>query len=142
MQTEQALQSGKFNFIMPRKALNKAFLKGKPSRSQIKQFKQNLIQLLDRTNDTKSEEFHKNLVTDFLKKTYYEPNHFSIPERVEYDYKLENKKREKEGFEPATLALKDDLEWQKSYEENKNKYTTESNLQMQKSTGLFTGFMV
>jgi hypothetical protein len=25
------------------------------------------MQLLDRTNDTKSEEFHKNLVTDFLK---------------------------------------------------------------------------
>ncbi|MBZ0243566.1 MAG: class I SAM-dependent DNA methyltransferase, partial [Bacteroidales bacterium] len=33
-------------------------------------------QLLDRTNDTESEEFHKNLVIDFLKKTYYEPNHF------------------------------------------------------------------
>ena len=35
-----------------------------------------LIQLLDRTNDKESEEFHKNLVIDFLKKTYYEPNHF------------------------------------------------------------------
>src|SRR5690606_20092574 len=36
----------------------------------------NLMQLLDRTNDTESEEFHKNLVIDFLKKTYYDPNHF------------------------------------------------------------------
>ncbi len=35
-----------------------------------------MIQLLDRTNDTESEEFHKNLVSDFLKKTYYEPNRF------------------------------------------------------------------
>lgn len=31
---------------------------------------------MDRTNDTESEEFHKNLVTDFLKKTYYDPTHF------------------------------------------------------------------
>ena len=62
--------------LKPRKALNKAFLKAKPNRTEIEDFKTNLIQLLDRTNDTESEEFHKNLVSDFLKKTYYEPNHF------------------------------------------------------------------
>lgn len=62
--------------LKPRKALNKAFLKVKPNRPEIEAFKENLIQLLDRTNDTESEEFHKNLVIDFLKKTYYEPNHF------------------------------------------------------------------
>ena len=76
MQTEQVLGSGKFNVLKPRKSLNKAFLKVKPNRSKIEQFKQNLIQLLDRTNETESEEFHKNLVIDFLKKTYYDPNHF------------------------------------------------------------------
>lgn len=62
--------------LKPRKALNKAFLKIKPNRTEIERFKTNLIQLLDRTNDTESEEFHKNLVSDFLKKTYYEPNHY------------------------------------------------------------------
>jgi adenine-specific DNA-methyltransferase len=62
--------------IKPRKALNKAFLKVKPNRTEIEDFKTNLIQLLDRSNDTESEEFHKNLVIDFLKKTYYDPNHF------------------------------------------------------------------
>lgn len=62
--------------LKPRKALNKAFLKVKPNRTEIEVFKTNLIQLLDRTNDTESEEFHKNLVIDFLKKTYYDPNHF------------------------------------------------------------------
>lgn len=62
--------------MKPRKALNKAFLKVKPNRTEIEGFKANLIQLLDRTNDTESEEFHKNLVIDFLKKTYYDPNHF------------------------------------------------------------------
>ena len=64
------------NTLKPRKALNKAFLKIKPHRAEIEGFKANLIQLLDRINDIESEEFHKNLVTDFLKKTYYDPNYF------------------------------------------------------------------
>ncbi len=64
------------HILKPRKALNKAFLKIKPHRPEIERFKTNLIQLLDRINDTESEEFHKNLVIDFLKKTYYDPNHY------------------------------------------------------------------
>ena len=60
----------------PKRALNKAFLKVKPNRTEIECFKNNLTQLLDRINDTESEEFHKNLVIDFLKKTYYDQNHF------------------------------------------------------------------
>ncbi|HZH69284.1 MAG TPA: Eco57I restriction-modification methylase domain-containing protein [Flavobacteriaceae bacterium] len=64
------------HLLRPKKALNKAFLKVKPNRTEIQKFKANLIQLLDRTNDTESEEFHKNLVIDFLKKTYYDPKHF------------------------------------------------------------------
>ena len=64
------------HLLRPKKALNKAFLKVKPNRTEIQNFKANLIQLLDRINDTESEEFHKNLVIDFLKKTYYDPNHF------------------------------------------------------------------
>ncbi|MCB0538466.1 MAG: Eco57I restriction-modification methylase domain-containing protein [Bacteroidetes bacterium] len=62
--------------LKPRKALNKAFLKVKPNRTEIEGFKTNLITLLDRTNDTESEEFHKNLVSDFFKDTYYKQNHF------------------------------------------------------------------
>lgn len=62
--------------IQPRKALNKAFLKIKPNRTEIEVFKTNLIQVLDSCNDKESEEFHKNLVSDFLKNTYYSPNHF------------------------------------------------------------------
>ena len=60
----------------PKKSLNIAFLKVKPNRTDIERFKANLIQLLDRKNDTESEEFHKNLVSDFLKKTYYDPAYF------------------------------------------------------------------
>jgi len=62
--------------LKPRKALNKAFLKVKPHRKEIESYKANLIQLLDRTNSSETEEFHKNLVNHFLKKTYYEPNYF------------------------------------------------------------------
>lgn len=62
--------------LKPRKAINKAFLKIKPNRTEIESFKTNLIDLLDRTNDTESEEFHKNLVSDFLKDTYYKNYHF------------------------------------------------------------------
>ncbi len=68
--------SEQLHILKPRKALNKAFLKVKPNRTEIESFKTNLTQLLDSTNDTESEEFHKNLVIDFLKKTYYDPNHF------------------------------------------------------------------
>lgn len=64
------------NILKPRKALNKAFLKVGPRREDIEKFKGNLIALLEQSNHTESEEHHKNLVIDFLKKTYYDPNHF------------------------------------------------------------------
>ena len=62
--------------LKPKKVLNKAYLKVNPSRADIERFKANLITLLDRTNDVESEEFHKNLISDFLKDTYYKQNHF------------------------------------------------------------------
>jgi hypothetical protein len=65
-----------FKELKPWQALNKAFLKTKPVRSEIARFKANLALLLERANDHESEEFHKNLVSDFLKKTYYDPGYF------------------------------------------------------------------
>lgn len=62
--------------LKPGKALNKAFLKVKPNRTDIECFKANLVHLLDSTNAIETEEFHKNLVSDFLKKTYYDPDYF------------------------------------------------------------------
>ncbi len=64
------------NLLDPRKALHKAFLKIKPVRTHIELFKAQLIGVLDACNEKESEEFHKNLVIDFLKKTYYDPNNF------------------------------------------------------------------
>ena len=57
--------------LSPRKALNKAFLKVKPIRSQIEDFKSGLIELIDHINERESEEFHKNLVSKFLNAVYY-----------------------------------------------------------------------
>ncbi|MGV8134125.1 MAG: Eco57I restriction-modification methylase domain-containing protein [Mangrovibacterium sp.] len=57
--------------LTPRNALNKAYLKVKPTREQIECFKVNLTELLDGINENESEEFHKNLVSHFLRNTYY-----------------------------------------------------------------------
>jgi hypothetical protein len=62
--------------LSPKKALNKAYLKVKVSRVEMEGFKKNLMALLDQINDSESEEFHKNLLSDFLKDTYYKQNHF------------------------------------------------------------------
>jgi adenine-specific DNA-methyltransferase len=63
--------------LKPRQALNPAFLKIKPQRNEIEVFKSQLTHLLDHISDTESEEFHKNLVSDFLKKTGFD-NRFYI----------------------------------------------------------------
>jgi len=84
----------KENAIQPRKALNKAFLKVKPNRDNIETFKKNLIKLLDQINEAESEEFHKNLVSDFLKNTYYSPNHF-INTKGNNDFVIHNGKDDK-----------------------------------------------
>jgi len=55
------------NLLKPRIALNEAFMKVKPNRPEIELFKKNLMTLLDNIDKYKSEEFHKNLVSDFLK---------------------------------------------------------------------------
>ena len=59
-----------------RQSLNKAFLKAKPNRQQIEIFKRNLIHLADNVNENQGEEYHKGLVVDFLKNTYYSPEYF------------------------------------------------------------------
>ncbi|MDP2042529.1 MAG: hypothetical protein Q8S14_08385 [Algoriphagus sp.] len=52
-------------YLKPKQALKKAYLKVKPNRNAIEQFKGNLIRLIDHINEAESEEFHKNLVINF-----------------------------------------------------------------------------
>lgn len=68
----------------PKQALNKAYLKVKPTRDQIKLFKDNLIKLIDEINLDKREELHKNDFSDFLKDTYYKTsNYINIKDTID-----------------------------------------------------------
>ena len=59
-----------------RQSLNKAYLKVKPTRSQIELFKFNILHLFSQISEKESEEYHKNIIAGFLKNTYYNPNHY------------------------------------------------------------------
>lgn len=70
--------------IKPKQALNKAFLKVKPTRDQIKLFKNNLFKLIAEVNLDKREELHKNDFSDFLKDTYYKTsNYINIKDTID-----------------------------------------------------------
>ncbi|TXJ02716.1 MAG: class I SAM-dependent DNA methyltransferase [Neisseriales bacterium] len=70
--------------VKPKQALNKAYLKVKPTRDQIKLFKDNLIKLIDEVNLDKREELHKNDFSDFLKDTYYKTsNYINIKDTID-----------------------------------------------------------
>jgi hypothetical protein len=80
-----------FHKLQPRESLNKAFLKVKPNRNDIEHFKKNLQSLIEKINESESEEFHKNLIGDFLKNTYYGGNHF-INTKGRNDFVIHNGK--------------------------------------------------
>jgi hypothetical protein len=64
------------NILSPWRALNKAFLRLNPSWQEITPWRDNLLNLLQNIHEGETEEFHKNLIRDFLQKTYYQNNHF------------------------------------------------------------------
>ena len=62
----------------PKQSLNPAFLKIRPERKDIEHFKKEFSILMDRlkANPKESEEFHKNLVIDFLDSVYYKNKYY------------------------------------------------------------------
>ena len=54
-------------------ALNKGYLKQSVTRDEINAFKANLVRMFARIDEDESEENLKNIVSDFLKDTYYSP---------------------------------------------------------------------
>jgi len=60
----------------PSQSLNAAFLKVKPIRVDFDKFKVNMRKMIAVVRVNESEEFHKNLISDFLKLTYFENRHF------------------------------------------------------------------
>lgn len=77
--------------ISIKSSLNKAYLKLPPSRSQIETLKRNFIYLFKQVKSIEGEEYHKNEISEFLKKTYYSPNHY-INTKGRYDLVIHNGK--------------------------------------------------
>ncbi len=61
--------------LKPRAALNKAYLKVKPTREQIEPFKAHLVTLLNRLQLKESEEHHKRNIATFLEDAFYKHSH-------------------------------------------------------------------
>lgn len=100
----------KINIQTPFQALNKSYLRLKTHRMAIDVFKTQFLLLLDRTNDKETEEFHKNLISEFLKETYYKGKHF-INTKGRNDLVIHNKETAKtsvgiilEAKKPTNIA--------------------------------------
>ena len=63
------------NILTPFKSLNKAYLKEKVSRNNVELFKHELLQLFSKSEATFSENTLKDFITEFLRNTWYNPNH-------------------------------------------------------------------
>ncbi len=63
------------NILTPFKSLNKAYLKEKVSRNNVELFKHELLQLFSKSEATFSEDTLKDFITEFLRNTWYNPNH-------------------------------------------------------------------
>jgi adenine-specific DNA-methyltransferase len=79
----------------PRKALNKAYLKIKPSREQMERFKRELKKLIHALRPDESEEFNKNHISAFLREAYYKHDYF-INTKDRTDLVIHNGKRDKD----------------------------------------------
>jgi len=65
-----------YNYSTPRQSLNKAFLKVKPTRSEMESFKKNMLLLLDGLDESESEEHNKTDLGNFLRNTFYQPGYY------------------------------------------------------------------
>lgn len=65
----------KLECLTPGKSLNKAYLKQSLKREQIELFRANLARLFERIRTDEHEEHLKNIVSDFLKDTWYKQTH-------------------------------------------------------------------
>jgi len=79
------------NKLNLRNSINKAYLKVKPNRTQIETFKKNITNLFDQIKESESEEFHKNIISEFLKNTYYSGSNY-INTKSRYDLVIHNGK--------------------------------------------------
>ena len=69
--------------ISPFKAVDKAYFKVKPNRNEFNNFKVQLIKLIESINDKEGEEHNKNLVSDFLKNSFYKDYYVNTKNRTD-----------------------------------------------------------
>lgn len=93
----------KLHALKINEALNKAFLKLPLTRSQIEKFKFNFKILLQQYNPGEGEEYHKNVISDFLKNTYYSPDYY-INTKGRYDLVIHNGKDSNSSVEVIVEA--------------------------------------
>ena len=79
------------NKLEPKQSLRKEYLRVKPDQESVATFKANLVRLIDAIDDQKDEEFNKNFLIDFLKKTYYSDRYF-INTKEKSDLAIHNDK--------------------------------------------------
>ena len=64
------------NILKPHQSVKKALRKIKIHQAEFDDFKKNLKQMLERLNPVESEEYHKNLMSEFLKETFYQAEYY------------------------------------------------------------------
>jgi adenine-specific DNA-methyltransferase len=84
------------NTQSPFKALNKAYLKEKVSRNNIELFKQQLAQLYSKATAGNSEDTLKDFITEFLRNTWYNPNHIITINKERKDFSIHTGKTAKD----------------------------------------------
>jgi type II restriction/modification system DNA methylase subunit YeeA len=66
----------KFDIKSPSQSINKVYLKQSISKSNFDDFTNNLLSLISNTNKEETEEHNKNVISDFLKKSFYAPDYY------------------------------------------------------------------
>ncbi len=66
-----------------KKSLNKAYRKQRATREEIELLRIELVRMLDEVNPKESEEYHKGLLKDFLKKTAYGPYFMNTKDKTD-----------------------------------------------------------
>ena len=104
------------NKLEPKQALKKEYLKIKPDRESLAAFKVELINLLDSINEDESEEFNKDPIKTFFKKTCYGDRYFiNTKDRSDLVIHNDNKPKSKVGviFETKKPTKKSNAEMPK-----------------------------
>jgi hypothetical protein len=84
--------------ISPFKAVDKAYYKSKPSRTQFDNFKTQLVKLIESINQKESEEHNKNLVKEFLQNTFYQEYYVNTKNRTDLAVYLGDSSKNKIGI--------------------------------------------